>query len=51
MPPARLEGTLEVFNHIIDHWQAELKWVQYLREKEVARIEGKEQHNDLEILH
>ena len=51
MPPARLEGTLEVFNHIIDHWQAELKWAQHLREKEVARIEGNEQHNDLEILH
>jgi DNA-binding PadR family transcriptional regulator len=51
MPPARLEGTLEVFNHIIDHWQAELKWVQYLREKEGARIEGDEQHNNLEISH
>lgn len=51
MPSARLEGTVEVFNHIIDHWQAELKWAQYLREKEVARIEGNEQHNDLEVLH
>ncbi len=50
MPPARLEGTVEVFNHIIDHWQSELKWVQYLREKEVARIEGNEQQSDLEIL-
>lgn len=40
MPPARMEGTLEVFEHIIEHWQAELKWVQHLREKEVARIEN-----------
>ena len=50
-PPARLEATLEVFNHIIDHWQAELKWVRYLREKEVARIEGNEQQSNLEISH
>jgi DNA-binding PadR family transcriptional regulator len=40
MPTARMEGTLEVFEHIIDYWQAELKWVQNLRAKEVARIES-----------
>lgn len=51
MPPARLEGTVEVFNHIIDHWQTELKWAQYLREKEVARIEGNEQQSNLKTLH
>lgn len=40
MPSERLEGIMDVFQHIIEQWQAELKWVQYLREKEVALIES-----------
>lgn len=40
MPPERLEGIMDVFQHMIEQWQAELKWVQHLREKEVARIES-----------
>lgn len=51
MPPARLEGIMDIFQHIIEQWQAELKWVQHLREKEVARIEGNEQQSNLKTLH
>ena len=40
MPPERLEGIMDVFQRIIEQWQAELKWVQRLREKEVTRIEN-----------
>lgn len=51
MPPARMEGTLEVFEHIVEHWQAELKWVQHLRAKEVARIERNSEQHIPEIRH
>ena len=47
MPQPRLEGTLEVFNRLVDLWQAELEWARHLREKEVARIEGEQQQNNL----
>ena len=40
MLPVRLEGIMDIFQHIIEHWQTELKWTQHLRAKEVARIES-----------
>ncbi len=49
MPPERLEGIMDVFQRIIEQWQGELKWVQGLREKEVARIERKQEKVSTEL--
>src|SRR5262249_36963819 len=43
MSPEQLEATLDTMRHMANQWQAEIEWVQRLREKEIARREAPHQ--------
>jgi DNA-binding PadR family transcriptional regulator len=45
MSPRRLELTLDMMQHFVEQWQAELDWVRRLRKQEIARIEAGPHNN------
>lgn len=40
MSSYRLEVTLDVMQHFVDQWQAEMEWTKLMREKEVGRLQA-----------